>query len=36
MHVKMTVYIKIMDKCLKSLLSLMTAIELYFINLVTA
>jgi len=31
MHVKMTVYIKIMDKCLK-LLSLTPAIELYFIN----
>lgn len=35
MDVKMTVYIKIMDKCLK-LLSLMTVIELYFINFVIA
>lgn len=35
MRVKTTVYIKIMDKCLK-LLSLTTAIEQYFINLVIA
>lgn len=31
----MTVYIKVMDQCLK-LLSLTTAIELYFINFVIA